>query len=251
MTLSDLDRFVARSSWLGRSLRWPLDRLPREMAMPILTGPLMAGRWIVGAGIHRCWLGTYERQKQRAIKAHLEPEMIAYDIGANAGFYTLLMARSVGSDGTVYSFEPQPENLSYLRRHLALNGVRNVVASPQAVADFVGEASFATDVDRYQGRLAASGQLRVPVVTLDHLVTTQGLPPGDLIKIDVEGAELAVLKGAENLLRRFRPVVFLATHGGEIHRECCRFLRQCGYRLRTLDGRPGVDEVDELVASTR
>src|SRR5262245_14558645 len=99
MTSLDVDRVPARSSWFGRGLRWPLDRLPKEMAIPILAGPLRARRWIVGAGVHDCWLGTYERQKQRAIKAHLERGMVACDVGAAAGLYSLLMAGAVGDDG--------------------------------------------------------------------------------------------------------------------------------------------------------
>ena len=251
MTTLDVDRFASRANWLGRSLRWPLDRLPKEMAMPILSGPLLAQRWIVGAGIHRCWLGTYERQKQRAIRAQLERGMVACDIGANAGFYSLLMARAVGMEGLVYAFEPQPDNLDYLRRHLKLNRIRNVIASGEAVADFVGEARFAANRGSYQGRIDDDGQLRVPVVTLDHLFANGRLQPADLMKIDVEGAELGVLKGAEKFLKRFRPVLFLATHGAEIHLKCCEFLRGCGYKLRTLEGGSEVSGVDEIVASTR
>src|SRR5262245_51493833 len=150
------------------------------MAMPILSGPLLARRWIVGAGIHRCWLGTYERCKQRAILSHLERDMVACDIGANAGFYSLLMARALGKNGLVYAFEPQRDNLNYLRRHLQLNSIHNVVVSGEAVADFVGQAPFAANCSRYQGRLDNTGQLQVPVVTLDHLFAIGRLQPADL-----------------------------------------------------------------------
>lgn len=251
MNLINLDRTASRGTWLGRSLRWPLDQLPREMAMPILSGPLLARRWIVGAGIHRCWLGTYERRKQRALIMHLEREMIAYDIGANAGFYSLLMARRVGTNGRVYAFEPDPANLNFLRRHLELNGVSNVGVRVEAVADFTGEARFATDRSGYQGRLDSTGALRVPVVTLDRLLAVRQIEPADLVKIDVEGAELGVLRGAEKFLKRFRPVVFLATHSVELHRVCCEFLRECGYRLQTLDGSADVAGADEVIAATR
>jgi FkbM family methyltransferase len=251
MSLFDPDRLVPRQNWLGRSLRWPLDRVPKEMAMPILSGPLLARRWIVGAGIHRCWLGTYERRKQLALKAHLERDMVACDIGANAGFYSLLMARRVGVGGRVFAFEPQPSNLDFLRRHLELNRVRNVQVSGEAVADFVGEASFATDPGSYKGCLHSTGAIRVQVETLDNLVTAGRIEPADLLKIDVEGAELAVLRGGEKFLKRFRPVIFLATHGPELHRACCDLLRDCGYRLRALEGHREIADVDEIIATTR
>ena len=218
--------------------------------MPVFSGPLRGQRWIIGAGIHRCWLGTYERPKQRAMMSHLQPDMVTCDIGANAGFYSLLMAKAVGKRGLVYAFEPHPENLSYLRCHLQLNGVGNVQLTGEAVSDFVGEARFAANRGSYEGRLDEEGQLRVPVVTLDYLFSIGRLQPADLLKIDVEGAELSVLKGAQNLLKRFRPVVFLATHGAEVHRHCCDFLWDCGYRLRTLNGGVDVSQVDEIVAST-
>ena len=247
----DMDKIASRSTWLGRSLRWPLDRLPKDLAIPILSGPLRARRWIVGAGIHRCWMGTYESEKQHSIREHLETGMVACDIGANAGFYSLLMARAVGNEGTVYAFEPQPANLLLLERHLKLNKLGNVVASGEAISDFVGEARFATDRGSYQGCLEDEGQIRVSVVTLDHLFASGRLQPCDLIKIDVEGAELSVLLGAKLFLKRFRPVIFLATHGAEIHRQCCCFLSECGYRLRRLDGGLEVSGVGEIVASTR
>ena len=175
MTSLDVDRFASRANWLGRSLRWPLDRLPKELAMPVLSGALIGQRWIVGAGIHRCWLGTYERQKQRAIRSQLERGMVACDIGANAGFYSLLMARAVGKDGAVHAFEPQPDNLNYLRRHLELNSVRNVITSGEAVADFLGEARFAADRNSYQGKLDEEGKLRVSVVTRNSARPMSGM----------------------------------------------------------------------------
>lgn len=251
MNSLDIDQIASRSSWIGRGMRWPLDRIPKGMAMPILSGPLRTRRWIVGAGIHRCWLGTYERRKQTAILQHLEKGMIACDVGANTGFYSLLMSKAVGVEGTVYAFEPGPENLRMLTRHLELNAVHNVVTSPEAIADFVGEASFANDRGSYQGRLESGGCIKVPVVTLDHLLNIGRIPPPDLLKIDVEGAEFGVLQGARAMIKRFRPVLFLATHGAEVHQSCCDFLKACGYRLRTLEGDTDVSRSDEIIASTR
>ena len=250
MILLDFDRIAPRESWLGRGLRWPLDHLPKDMAMPILSGPLLARRWLVGAGIHRCWLGTYERRKQLAIRARMEPGMVAYDIGANSGFYSLLMASCVGNDGRVYAFEPELRNVAFLRRHLELNRLQNVRVMPTAVGDHDGRGRFAVDSSGYRGCLDARGETFVPVASVDHLVETRGIEPADIIKIDVEGAELAVLKGAQRYLKRFRPLVFLATHGAQVHQSCCELLRGCGYRLQTLDGDMDVTAVDELVATT-
>jgi predicted RNA methylase len=94
--------------------------------MPILQGPGRGIRWIVGAGTHGCWLGSYESEKQAVVAEALGPGMVFYDLGANAGFYTLLAARAVLPGGEVIAFEPLPENISYLRRHVERNGFRNV-----------------------------------------------------------------------------------------------------------------------------
>jgi FkbM family methyltransferase len=196
-------------------------------------------------------MGTYEIDKQRALRARLEPGMVVCDIGANSGFYSLLMASAVGHRGLVYAFEPQPGNLVFLRKHLEINRATNVIVSGEAIADFVGEARFSAHRGSYAGRLEDEGQLRVPVVTLDHLHANGRLQPADVLKIDVEGAELGVLKGARAFLNRYRPVVFLATHGREVHRSCCQFLKESGYRLQSLEGDRDVSLQSEVIASTR
>jgi len=97
------------------------------------------------------------------------------------------------------------------------------------------------------GRLAGEGSLLVETVTLDRLVS-EGIANGpQVVKIDVEGGEADVLRGAEEALAQFHPIIFLATHGQQVHQECCRLLVSHGYRLESLDGRP-VPETDEIVA---
>ncbi|MBI1840573.1 MAG: FkbM family methyltransferase [Verrucomicrobia bacterium] len=251
MTASLLHRAVTRDHWIGRGLRWPLDRLSVNAVLPVLSGPLFLRRWIVGAGLHRCWLGTYEREKQRALSKILSRGMVVCDIGANTGFYTLLMSRRVGREGHVHAFEPSPGNLAFLRQHMALNKVSNATVHGEALSDGVGQAFFDTSPGSYQGRLDPKGRTPVSVTTLDHLWEQGALPPVDLLKIDIEGAEAGALRGGERLLRRFRPTLFLATHGVETHRECCRLLRSFGYRVQSLDGNTRVEETDELIASNR
>ena len=251
MTASLFHRATTRDHWIGRGLRWPLDRLSRGAVLPVLTGPLRMKRWIVGAGLHRCWLGTYERAKQHALCSHLSKGMVVCDIGANTGFYTLLMSRRVGNSGQVHAFEPSPGNLTFLRKHISLNHITNAVVHDEALSDQVGEAFFDTSLGSYQGRLDATGKTRVAMTTLDHLWDQGNLPPVDLLKIDIEGAEAAALRGGQRLLKRFRPTLFLATHGAEAHRECCGLLKSYGYRVQSLDPRIPLDQSDELLASNR
>lgn len=251
MTASLLHRAVGRNHWFGRGLRWPLDRLSADAVLPILSGPLFLGRWVVGAGLHSCWLGTYEREKQRIMAKWVSRGMVVGDIGANTGFHTLLLSRRVGATGQVHAFEPAPRNLSFLSQHLTLNKISNVTLHASALSDHVGQAFFDTSPGAYQGRLDPAGRTAVSVTTLDHLWENGTLPPVDLLKIDIEGAEVRALRGGERLLRRFRPTVFLATHGPEIHGECCDILRSCGYRVQSLDANVPLEETDELIASNR
>jgi hypothetical protein len=76
----------------------------------------------------------------------------------------------------------------------------------------------------------------------------QGLPRPDIIKCDIEGAEYKALRGAERTLLTHKPLIFLATHGAEVHRECCEFLHYLGYALLALDGKP-IAESQEVEAS--
>jgi FkbM family methyltransferase len=244
-----VDLSVLRSDRpLGRLVRSPLRLLPKNLVVPILQGPLRGRRWIVGASVHGCWLGWYERPKQLAFAAAVRPGAVVYDIGANVGFYTLLSSILAGPQGRVYAFEPVPRNAALLRRHVVLNDLRNVDVLELAVGERAGRAMFDDTLGHSQGRLDDTGRLPVSVVALDAMEAAGVLRPPDVLKIDVEGAKGAVLKGSRRLLETCHPTVFLATHGPAQHEECLATLRGLGYRVVALDGGPP-DNTDELVAT--
>lgn len=238
---------VKRNSWWGRCLRFPLKLLPAGLAVPVLQGPLRGKRWIVGASNHGCWLGSYEYCKQRAFQHAVHEGSVVYDIGANVGFYTLLASTLVGPRGQVYAFEPSPRNCQMLRRHLEMNDIKNVSLQQVAVFSRDGEGLFDCGINHSMGHLGTSGTVRVPTIALDSFVFDQAMPPPNVIKIDVEGAELEVLKGGYKTLCQIRPLILLATHGAAIHRECCHFLKESGFALGSLDRR-SLEESDELLA---
>ena len=246
--MPDFARVTPHDSAFGKALRWPLRLLPRGQVVPILSGPLRGWSWIMGVGLHGCWVGTYEQEKQRRFAAELRAGQVVYDIGANVGFYTLLASRRVGADGRVFAFEPSPDNVRHLRQHLELNRCRNAVVFDCALADKEEEAGF-DDTTCYTGRLAASGRVKVKVRTLDWLLARGQIAPAEIVKIDVEGAELAVLKGGENFFRCCRPALFLATHSAPLHQSCCALLREWGYRLQPMRGSEPVNETDEILAT--
>jgi FkbM family methyltransferase len=238
---------ISKGTLIGKLLRAPLRLIPRTMVLPILQGALRGKKWTAGSGSHGCWLGSYEYQKQKALQHELKAGDVVYDIGANAGFYSLLSSVKVGDTGYIYSFEPSPGNLQELKRHLELNRIKNCTVIDAAVSSANGEATFNISDDRCTGHLAVHGSLRVRTVTLDELVTRGEIRPPNLMKIDIEGAELECLHGASNVIQEYRPIIFLATHGREIHSECTELLAKWNYHLMTLDGSP-VGSTDEFMA---
>jgi len=161
---------------------------------------------------------------------------VFYDVGANAGFYSLLASRLVGPSGRVVAFEPLPSNLTLFREHLRLNGVENVEVIEAAVAARAGRASFDPSASRFTARLQERGALEVKTVCLDNLVASQRIPPPSVLKMDIEGGEYEALRGAIELLRRTKPYVVLALHGQEMQSSCRRLFDTCGYRIEHLSG---------------
>jgi FkbM family methyltransferase len=241
---------IPRDTTVGRLLRLPLRAIPGGARVPILQGRLRGKRWVVGSSTHGCWLGSYEYQMQRMFERTVRLGSTVYDIGANVGFYTLLGSVLVGAGGRVVAFEPVPRNLALLHEHLRLNKVENVRVVEAAVAEREGRARFDLGPHTSMGQLSESGSLEINTVGLDALVASGELPPPDVLKIDVEGAEGSVLRGARTVLADNRPGIFLSTHGPELHRECTELLRSFGYLLTPIDT-DDMDSSTEVLATWR
>jgi FkbM family methyltransferase len=239
---------IRRDTPLGTLLRMPLRLFPTGAAVPILQGPLRGKRWILGSSNNGCWLGTYELSKQTAMLGYVQPGMVCYDVGANVGFYTLLFSY-LAPNGRVVAFEPLGRNATLLRRHIELNHRENVTVLENAVADYDGTARFQEAPSPSMGYLSEQGNLAVGCRKLDSLIGA-GLPPPGLIKVDVEGAEGAVLAGAAETIRKYSPIIFLATHGRQQHNKCIALLKKYGYSAEGLTGE-AADRTDELLASRR
>jgi FkbM family methyltransferase len=225
---------INSQSTYGRVLRMPLRLLPGGKIMSIRRGPAAGLKWIAGSADHGCWLGTYELAKQRALERFVRPGMTIYDIGAQAGFYTLFFSRLIGPGATVYACEPCAYEARYLLDHIRMNDVQNVHVIQAAVWSGSGLSALSVDRGPTQNALSANGNsiLRVPTLALDGLE----FPPPDLIKMDVEGAESAVLEGAGQMLHDRRPIVFVALHGNDQREICFEFLNASKYALFELDG---------------
>ena len=129
-----------------------------------------------------------------------------------------------------------------------MNNIVNVDVVAAAVGESTRHASFELGVDSFQGRVAvetgtkivesARKTIDVAMVSLDEFLGRGRSPIPSVFKIDVEGGETGVLVGATETLRSHRPIVFLSTHGADLHRESCSILGDLGYRLESLDGHP-------------
>lgn len=153
------------------------------------------------------WTGLHESHLQTTIRELLQEGDSFWDIGAHIGFFSLIASRLVGPTGIVHAFEPMNENRDRLRESLALNGITNVNVHSEAIADFVGYAILYAHAASLKWSLhereSNAGGQSVACTTIDAL--TQQLGPPSLIKIDAEGAELDVLRGAKHTINNHSP----------------------------------------------
>lgn len=227
--------------------RIPLNLIPDDMAVRVLRGPHRGLRWYPSSGVHSFWIGGYEPPVLRAFVEHVGPGSVVADVGANVGYYTLIASRLVGPTGKVVAFEPLPRNLLYLRSHISVNGLNNVHVVEGAVSDQSGELSFNARTNPAMGFLSETGNFRVATMALDAVWRQLALPPPNLIKIDVEGGEAAVLRGAQSLLAT-HPALLLSTHGSANHEICLGVLSSRGYRTFDLLRDGSADGMYEVLA---
>lgn len=181
--------------------------------------------------------------------------MTFLDIGANDGIYSIFAAKRVGPDGTVWAFEPSTREVGRLRSNIECNGL-DVLVFPAALSDVIGKADLVVAEPQHAG-LNTLGQIayegvgewrREPVdlLRLDDVVAAR--PPSrlDVIKIDAEGAELRVLRGALETIHRYRPLVLfeilprgLASQGTSAE-ELMAFVRAQGYVVHSFDHQTGL-----------
>lgn len=166
-------------------------------------------------------LGTFEPAVQEFLASYLKPGMVVYDIGANVGFLSMIAARLVGSTGAVHCFEPLPLNVESIGYNAALNHFSNVIVHAVALADRDGTADFRVSERPTFGALddapmevdRESGVIQVAVRRGDSFFSEKQLPAPAVIKMDIEGSEIAFLAGAQEMIRRNRPVLMIELHG--------------------------------------
>jgi FkbM family methyltransferase len=195
-------------------------------------------------------LGTSEPYLQRIIREYVAEGDTVYDIGANIGYVSLSLSKSVGPSGRVIAFEPVPKNVEYLRESIKINHLANVQLLEFAASDQCGEAVIriadnlsTASLVWHRNNLSAT-QLTIRTVQIDQLVDSGNFRYPRFVKIDVEGAEGSVLKGMERTVAAARPVLFIEC--SEAGRETTwTLLRELGYSCQSAITRKQVDSFEE------
>ena len=242
-------------SAVGRAqFRYPVLRRIIKAATPALTqgegtiarGPGQGLRFDATGGYPGYLLGTTEPEEQQALAGYLQPGMTFFDIGANVGFFSTLAGRLVGPAGRVVAFEPFPESAQRATRNAQLNGFEHVSVVEAAVGASSGKVNLQLDRSSSH-RVGEPGEwdsLTVEQVAIDEWRASAAVPAPDVVMIDVEGAELDVLRGMKDTIATSRPVILCEVHwlGVDFPAFVDEHLVPLGYRLRGLEGDPVSEE---------
>ena len=183
-----------------------------------------------------------EARQEEIIRRFARPGTVAVDVGANIGYFTTVMAEAVGQTGAVLAFEPEEVNMRLLRAAIRRAGLSNTVLVPAALGERNGRVALFLNLynpaDHRIYRFNGQAHVReVEMMTLDHYLDMQReTRPVSFIKIDVQGAELQVLRGIQGTLARYPKVHLLLEFdpamlraGGTDTREVAAFLCEMGF----------------------
>jgi FkbM family methyltransferase len=222
----------------GIVLRRIAPKLPvedREFDAAVPGGGIVVLRWDEVVGRHVLRHGNFAQAEVETARACLQPGDVAVDVGANVGLFTVPLALAVGPGGRVLAVEPLPENVERLETNLHRNGLGNVTVVSAAAGSQDGAVQLQVAADSAFSSVAAVtkyrvvGALRVPCRRLDSLWDELGRPRVALVKIDVEGAELSVLDGAQEMLRSSRPTLLVEADPGAAADALAARLGEAGY----------------------
>lgn len=190
------------------------------------------------------WTGFNSRDV-RALHKLIKPGMTVLDLGANIGYFSLLCAKWMHGQGVVHSFEPFPQSAAKFARNRQLNpDLAPLVRLHQlALADFVGDVSMDEPDKNNAGcnHISPGSKGSIPVTTLDKWVEDNNVARIDLIKVDIEGAELAFLSGASETIKRFRPILMIEVNESTLVRfgstsvDLLDRIEQLGYSVFEAD----------------
>lgn len=150
--------------------------------------------------------GVYEVGTTKVFKDVVKRGMTVVDVGSGRGYFSLIAARLVGSEGRVFAFEPEPSNYGWLVKYITINGFKNILPIKKAVSDKKGTTKLhldRVDIGRHsivfeEGR---DDYVKVETISLDDFFEENQILP-DVVKMDIEGAEVLALKGMRRTIER-------------------------------------------------
>jgi FkbM family methyltransferase len=233
-----LKSYVHKVRFLDNSLMSLYGTLLTNSVLVIKDGPLSGMKLAADRHTSHAHInGTYERDVQEAIDRMVKPGDVCYDLGASIGYMSLVMARKAKH---VYSFEPSPNAIAEMKRHIAANALQNVTIVPFPVSGTVKEVRFCVTDVAYGSSINETETkwpaLQLTTTTVD-LFAKDHEPP-DFMKIDVEGEEGAVLDGARQTLGRRKATICCEIHNQEAARSVLATLKEFDYDVRLMDGSP-------------
>lgn len=171
---------------------------------------------------HLFVFGSYELPTVRFLRRYLQRHDVVFDVGAQIGYLSLVMGKAAEGGTTIYSFEPETTNAMRLRNNVQLNGLANVNIEQCALSDKTGTLKLFLSRDNNAGTHStvfvehnvSTDYIEIPATTIDAFVEARSIPRLDLIKIDVEGAELEVILGGTRTLSRLFPVIVMELSDG-------------------------------------
>jgi FkbM family methyltransferase len=213
---------------LPKVIRHAGASLAGRIPVRIRSGPNAGLQWTAVSAGRGVRAGTFERERVGAIVSMLRLGDCVWDIGAHKGYIALAAARRVGAGGHVYAFEPAPPNLEFLRRHVEWNRADNITIMPNAVSVVDGTSRFGGPGSSVTYRLG-QGDYEVQMRSVDSLLRS-GVRAPNVLKIDVEGHESEVLRGAAGRLQD-DCLVFVAIHSLEQYHACVALIESMGWRV--------------------
>lgn len=229
----------------------------------VLGGPLTGHRLFVAPQKGVFWqdmvLGIYDGFIYRWLKKYSDlTDKIIWDVGAHVGYHSLGFAALVGEKGKVISFEPNRFNQKRFAKNLRLNPdlakrikiIKAALSNKNGTVDFISsdEVENTRSSGSHLGNIIPPENLsvydgfmktKVKIYRTDDLVTKNNVPPPNIIKIDVEGAEELVIRGAEKTIRKYKPILFIEVHGILQMYALGEILSKSNYKLELLDDAGG------------
>ncbi len=215
--------------------------------LAIKSGPLKGFKWNLKSRNNAFFIGDHEEDQIKFILDNLDDNGCFYDIGANAGYYSVAASLKLKKENSIFAFEPMPHFIEMVNHHAKVNNINNIKVFPYALSDKRGEVEFSNiqessgntyvqDSSLYQ---RSSDVIKVKTIGLDDfLESTPGAQPPTIIKLDAEGAEFDVLKGAEQILKKYKPLMLLSTHDRHlpgVKKRCLDYLTELGFEYEEQD----------------